>query len=56
MNFNQIQVTKTTAGFVVYGPFGSVMHADLDKNITYSNMVEGSGPYVNLQKALKKAK
>jgi hypothetical protein len=56
MNANQIQVIKGTNGFVVYGPFGSVMHADATKVVTYSNLTEQANGYKAMQKALNNYK
>lgn len=49
------KANKGAKGFVAFGPFGAVMHADVNKTIKYSNMVEGSGPYKRLLKAIKAA-
>lgn len=56
MNDNQIQVVKGSNGFVVYGAFGSVMHADSKKVVTYCNLNESANGYKAMLKSLNKAK
>ncbi len=46
---------KTPSGFTAYGPFTSVMKADANKTVTYSNMVQGSIAYTKLLNAIQAA-
>lgn len=49
------EAVKGANGYTVYGPCGSVMRADANKAVTYSNIVKDSGPYKKLLKALRAA-
>ena len=50
---NEYTAIKTSSGFIAYGPFGSTMRTNSDKDVTYSNMVEESTAYKNLINAIK---
>jgi hypothetical protein len=50
---SEIQVVALAEGFKVYAAFGAVMVADKNKDVTYSNMVKGSIPYMKMKAALK---
>lgn len=52
---SEVETIKTIEGFKVYGPFGSVMHADSNKVVTYCNLNESANGYKRLKNSLNKA-
>jgi len=51
---DEITVIKGSNGYIIYGPFCSTMKADVNKNVTYSNLNADCAPYKRMLNALKK--